>query len=248
MRSFFDPSSSLLNPADIVLTFTRRRAEELILPSRAIVVVDAGNLNLLVRKTDAARIAPWSPYRIIYRVPGRETVLVRSAFGGPNIAALIEEISSFGVKEICFWGYCGGIGQDLSVGDRVLVNRALREEGTSYHYLDDPNEHAGSAWFSDWQTVCESEGFVEGTIWSCDAPYRETSAKVAKYRDSGILGVEMEVASLYALCSYRKLSAIAFLVVSDLISENGWAPGFFSPRFKKGVETMADFIIRRAVH
>lgn len=247
MRNFFDPSPSLLSPADMVLTFTKRSEEELALPSRAVVVVDAGNLNLLVRKTEAVRVSSWNPYRMIYRVPYRETILVRSAFGGPNMAALVEEISSFGVREICFWGYCGGISQDLSIGDRLLITGALREEGTSYHYLDGQDEYVGSPWLADWQRACEREGFIKGMIWSCDAPYRETSAKISEYRHSGILGVEMEVASLYAVCSYKELSGIALLVVSDLIGEHGWTPGFSSPQFKKSVESMADFLVRRAV-
>jgi uridine phosphorylase len=231
----------------MVLTFTKSRAEDLLLPPRAIIVVDAGNLNLLVRRTNAVRISAWNPYRSIFQVPDRETVLVRSAFGGPNMAALVEEISSFGVKEICLWGYCGGIGENLSVGDRVLVNGALREEGTSYHYLSDEEQRVTSGWLSQWQAVCKSEGFIEGLIWSTDAPYRETSEKAAKYRGLGILGVEMEVASLYAVCSYRGLSGIAFLVVSDLINEGGWHPGFFSPRFKSSIQTMADFVLKHAV-
>lgn len=247
MTNFFDPSPSLLNPADIVSTFTKRSAQELALPSRAIVVVNTGDLNLLVRMTNAVRISAWSPYRVMYRVPDRETAFVRSAFGGPNVAALVEEISSFGVREICFWGYCGGIGKDVSIGDKVLVNKALREEGTSYHYLAGEESHIGSHWLPEWQPICQSEGFVEGMIWTCDAPYRETSTKAAKYRSSGILGVEMEVASLYAVCSSKSLKGIAFLIVSDLISENGWIPGFFAPQFKKGARAMADFIVRHVV-
>jgi uridine phosphorylase len=247
LKSFFDPSSSLLDPAKAVLTFTKSKAEELALPSRAVIVVDGGNLDFLVRQTNAARMSAWKPYRTVFRIPERETVLIRSAMGGPNIAALVEEIASFGVNEVCFWGYCGGIGENLAVGDKVLVNRALREEGTSHHYVADGEEYVGSEWFSWWQPICKTEGFVEGTIWSCDAPYRETKEKVKKYRSLGILGVEMEVASLYAVCAYRNLNSIAFLVVSDLVHQDGWNPGFFSSPFKAGVREMAGFVLNNVV-
>lgn len=247
MRDFFDSSPPLLNPTDMVLTFTKRRAEELVLPRRAIIVVDGGNLNLLVRGTKAFPLSAWNPYRVIYRPPESETILVRSPFGGPNIVALVEEISSFGVKEICFWGYCGGIAETVSLGDKVLVDKALREEGTSYHYINEERQYVHSEWFREWQAVCEGEGFVEGTVWSCDAPYRETSAKAARYSALGVLGVEMEVASFYAVCRYRHLKGVAFLVVSDLIRESGWVPGFFQPHFKKSVQAMADFVLRRVV-
>lgn len=247
MRSFFDPSPSLLQPSDMAQAFTKSSSRDLSLPSRAIVVVNGGDLNTLVRKTGATRIAAWSPYRSLFRIPHRQTVMVRSPFGGPNMAVLVEELACFGVEEICFWGYCGGIREDVSVGDRILVDRALRDEGTSYHYLPDREPFVSSGWHARWQAICSREGFMTGPVWSCDAPYRETQGKVEEYSGTGVLGVEMEVASLYAVCAYRGVKGIAFVVVSDLVTSRGWSPGFSSVPFKEGARSMAAFILEQAV-
>ena len=79
------------------------------------------------------------------------------------------------------------------------------------------------------------------------ALYRETRDKIKTYRFRGVLGVEMEVASFYAVCAARGLRAVAFLVVSDLLLDDAWKPGFFNPEFKKGVRKLGVFLKEQAI-
>jgi uridine phosphorylase len=168
---------------------------------------------------------------------------VKCPFGGPNIAALVEELVAFGVNEFILWGYCGAIGEGLRVGEILAVQGALREDGVSYHYLTDDDEMVFSPWFQDWDEASRREGFHRGLVWSTDAIYRETMAKVEACRARGIEAVEMEVASCYAVAAHLNVRAVAFLIVSDAFRGGRWEKGFHSGALKAGTKKLADFLV-----
>ena len=248
MRRFFDPSPPLLLPADLICAFTGKKTEELTLPKRAIITVNDNDVRVLQKRLSAKLVRAWAPFRRIYRVEEKETILTRSWFGGPNIVSLVEELSAFGVREFCLWGYIGAISLDVSVGDIIVATGALRDEGTSHHYLEDREEIVQSAWAREWSLLPACKEFRAGAVWSCDAIYRETRAKLEECRRAGLLGVEMEVASFYAACRAKELKGAAFLVVSDLFREDGtWMPGFFTPEFTSGAKGLAAFLQEQAI-
>jgi uridine phosphorylase len=242
MRSFFDPSAPVLTPAELVLAFTGATPEALLLPRRAVIVFTPADLSRLVRETGAEPVPVWLPFRRLYRPRGRQTVLARSPIGGPAVAALVEELAAFRVREFCLWGYCGGISADVSIGDAILATAAFREEGVSSHYLESEDELVGSEWAAQWELPSEKARILTGAVWTSDALYRETADKVAAYAERGVLGVEMEVASLYAVCKHKGLKAVAFLVVSDVVRPNGWQSGFKSVQLQKGVARLSAYI------
>lgn len=246
VKRFFDPSRAILEPRSLVTSFTRKSGHELALPERAIITFSNGDLGRLADKVQLPVIAAWQPFRTIYSLSA-STVAVNSSFGGPNIAALVEELSSFGVREFILWGYCGGISASSRIGSLYIAGRALREDGTSYHYLEDDNEFVSSGWVKEWSPVAEREGFQCADVWSTDAIYRETQQKIADYAQRGMAAVEMETASLYAVCQAKGLKAAAFLVVSDLVNTGTWQGGFHTRPFKDGVRRMARFMADHVV-
>jgi len=248
MKRFFDPSVSLLTPKDLVCALSEKKPEELVLPKRAIVSVSGSDIRFLRRHPGAKLLASWAPFRRIYEVEERETILTKSWYGGPNIASLVEELSAFGVREFCLWGYLGGISSTLSIGDVIIASGAIREEGTSHHYLDSEEDTVYSEWAHEWSALPGCKEFTTGIVWSCDAIYRETREKLERYRRAGALGVEMEVASFYAVCRAKGLRGVAFLVVSDLFRDDGtWVPGFFTPEFSKGARRLGSFLQEHAI-
>ncbi len=262
MKKLLDASTPLLKPADLVTTFTKKKAEELALPRRAIITFDSGDVKRILNVRQCRPADAWTPFRSIYTIDSSNTAITRSYFGGPNIAALVEELAAFGVKEFIIWGYCGSIGEVVDIGDIIMAEGALREDGTSYHYLGSPlrpsfgkggqegfsgGDLVHTDWLDHWKSRAEAAGFRQGLVWSCDAIYRETQGKVSEYGKMGILAVEMEVASFYAVCKFRELSAMAFLVVSDSLKDGKWTPGFHSTSFKQGVKRMAEFIAEKVI-
>ena len=252
MKEFYDSSPALLNPIDLVRAFTKKTTGELALPARAIIVFLPGDLKNILARKNHRPIKSWARLRQMYHVENTGTIILKSFFSGPNIAALVEELSSFGVKEFILWGYCGGINGEIRPGDVIAANGALREEGTSWHYIKssgskDREEFIYTNWFDEWEESIAEEGFRKGLIWTCDALYRETENKVIRYRKMGISAVEMEVASFYTVCRYRGVKGIAFLIVSDLLNESGWTPGFHTKEVEKGTQKLLNFIVEKTI-
>lgn len=247
MRNLFDSSPPALRPADIVRTFTKKSFPELALPRRAIITFTIGDAKALLKNTDHKPIKAWENFRNLFWIVDSKTIVIRSYFGGPNIAALVEELSAFGVREFVLWGYCGGISDDVSIGDLLIAKGAVRDDGVSYHYLNNNDEFVYSTWFAKWQKTATTSGITPSMIWSCDALYRETRKKINLFRSKGIHGVEMEVASFYAVCKAKRLKGIAFLVVSDTFRGNRWKPGFFEESFREGTKRLKKFLFEQAI-
>ena len=100
----------------------------------------------------------------------------------------------------------------------ILIERALRDEGTSYHYLP-PAKYAHIQ--KDLIDVLinaheqSSVAIERGSTWTTDAPFREVQASIDFARSQGILAVEMEAAALYAFAEARKRPVICFALVTN---------------------------------
>ncbi|WP_119418459.1 nucleoside phosphorylase [Desertibaculum subflavum] len=126
----------------------------------------------------------------------------------------------------------------------VLIERALRDEGTSYHYLP-------PAAFSDAPAalVAALDGafadlgvpVLGGATWTTDAPFRETAAAIDAMRARGLLAVEMEAAALYAFAAARGKAVICFAYVTN---QMGRVEGDFEKGHADGT-TDAMAVIRR---
>ena len=139
--------------------------------------------------------------------------------GAPAVAAQLEVLISLGVREFLSLGTAGGLHADQSIGDVVVLNGAVRDEGVSHHYVD-PNasvqpDSSITAALRD-RLVAAGLLIREGATWTTDAPYRETAEEVAHYRDAGVLTVEMEAAALFAIAQSRRV-ALASAVVLDAV-------------------------------
>jgi uridine phosphorylase len=100
----------------------------------------------------------------------------------------------------------------------ILIDKALRDEGTSYHYLP-PSEYS----MADASLLKVMQGaFAElsvpverGPTWTTDAPFRETAETIATMKAKGLLAVEMEAAALYALAAARDKAILCFAHVTN---------------------------------
>jgi uridine phosphorylase len=106
----------------------------------------------------------------------------------------------------------------------VLLERALRDEGTSYHYLP-PARY--SMLQSELRTMVQSTwdygslSLYTGASWTTDAPFRETANAIEAYRNEGIVAVEMEAAALYALAEAKQYAIICFAHVTNQMAQAG---------------------------
>jgi uridine phosphorylase len=119
----------------------------------------------------------------------------------------------------------------------VLIEKALRDEGTSYHYLPpSPYSYLHSELrktiYSAWDKT--NVPLYIGASWTTDAPFRETEEMIKTCREKGILTVEMEAAALYALAEVKQYKIICFAHVTNQMGqtegdfEKGQAQGSFT--------------------
>ena len=160
--------------------------------------------------------------------------------GAPATAMAMEELHHHGANRFLSVGFAGTLRPDVAVGDFVLPTEALRDEGTSHHYVE-PAEtiRPAESLVADlraYLTAREVE-YHEGTSWTIDAIYRETPAEVERYRDRGVVTVEMELAATLAVADYHGIAAGGLFAVSDRLGDE-WERGFedASERLEEALE------------
>ena len=184
--------------------------------------------------------ASWRKRRLdwggLWNVPDRRGGfnVAGPAIGAPNSVTMLETLTSNGAKTIIVAGCCGSISEKVGVGDIIVPTDALSEEGVSAHYSPDmfPPKADGEL-VEKIKSVADlkKRSYHTGTVWTTDAPYRETCAKVKSYGEKGILGVEMELSALFTVARFRGVKIAAVLAVSDELASLKWKPGFLKPAF-----------------
>jgi uridine phosphorylase len=188
-----------------------------------------------------------------YLVPCNDSwilVLKVPGFGAPTAVMTLEELAAFGIENFVNLGTAGGLQQNMHIGDIVICDRAIRDEGTSRHYV--PVEKYALSCPELTEAMCtafERKGirYSKGTSWTTDAPYRETVKEMRQYCSDGVATVEMEVSALFAVGAYRRVGVSSILVISDILSEGDWNQGYHSEEkleglkqtFKIALETIA---------
>lgn len=164
---------------------------------------------------------PWRSY--LWK---KSVLLVMLRIGAPIAAGCIEDFKYLGIKTFIAAGTSGCIVKDFDDSNVVVVNRAIRDEGTSYHYLkpslyvDLDQDIANKL-----STFLHEKGVknVQGTTWTTDAFYRETQKRIEKRVTQGALGVEMECSALAATAKYYNLNFGQFIWFSDKVEAGDWS-------------------------
>ncbi len=182
----------------------------------------------------------------ILRLPstaGRVGLLGQFGIGAPAAAAALEELAAMGTSAFVSVGTAGSLQSDLDVGDLVLCEAAIRDEGVSHHYLPPAKLATATAVMSAaLGTAMRHAGvpFRAGTSWTIDTPYRETVAEARHYQAEGVLCVEMEAAALFAVAEVRGLQVASAFVISDSLADLVWNPQFHGPEVEAGLVTLYD--------
>ena len=183
-------------------------------------------------------VAAWACYHSeLYCLsePGLEVGILPCAVGSPYAVLVAEQLFASGCE---FLMSITSAGQLLPVRPPpyyILIDRALRDEGTSYHYLPAARfAHAPAECILALKTALTGfEPPVQvGATWTTDAPFRETEAAIASRRAEGLLAVEMEAAALYAFAEARGRRVACFAFVTNQMAQGG-------ADFEKGQESGA---------
>ena len=205
------------------------------IPQVCVLDPDGDIIGHLLRRGEAERDPAWACYHTtLYRFNrgGFALGIIGCAVGGPFAVLLAEQLFVSGCELLIS---ITSAGQILPVRDPpyfVLIEKALRDEGTSHHYLP-PTRYVEllpevneciSGPVEDFTPSVE-----RGTAWTTDAPYRETQEAIDAARGEGVLAVEMEAASLYAFAQAKKKPVVCFAHITNNM-------GLRAGDFEKGEE------------
>lgn len=197
----------------------------------------------LVERVVATHQGVWSSgaFRKVYwlgsTAPG--VAIVYDHIGAPCAALSMEMLIAWGVQDFISIGTAGAIASDLRIGDLVGCDRAIRDEGTSHHYLP-----TGTYSYPTDQGQFAKQFLRVGTSWTLDAFFRHTREEIAAHQQSGVLTVEMEASALFAVGQARNVRIGAGFVISDLLHGKEWDPHFR----KEPVEAGLDQLLQLAIH
>lgn len=156
----------------------------------------------------------------------KKVLFILLRVGAPIASASIEEIKIYGIKNFIAAGTSGCIDKNFDESKTLVVTRAIRDEGTSYHYLPaslyvDLDKNLAdkiSEYLND-----KGIDNIQGTTWTTDAFYRETKQRIKKRTQQGAISVEMECAALAATAKFYNLNFGQFIWFSDKVDGDwGW--------------------------
>ena len=152
---------------------------------------------------------------------GVPVALVSPGVGAPAAVSSLEITISLGATHIIGCGGAGIVQPGFDIGHVIVPTSAVRDEGTSYHYAPAgapvaPHPRALAA-IDDALTEA-GVPHDRGPVWTTDAFFRETHAKVARRRDQGCLAVEMEAAAMFACAAFRGITYGQLLYAGDDVS------------------------------
>ncbi|WP_230595943.1 nucleoside phosphorylase [Rhodococcoides fascians] len=160
---------------------------------------------------------------------GERLAVFHPGVGAPLAALFLEEAIALGCSEFVAVGGAGALTDQLGMGHVMVVDSAVRDEGTSFHYLPPGRVvDADPAGVTVLQNVLTEAGIahVTGRSWTTDALYRETRSRVSRRVDEGCLTVDMEASAFCAVARYRGVRFAQLLYAGDSLAADwehrGW--------------------------
>jgi len=182
-----------------------------------------------VQKQPGLRQHKWFPRPLVDFKAGRRRVACATlrALGAPYATVVVELLLSAGLEELILVGGVGVLSDDVPRGTVILPTEAIRDEGTSYHYVSPRRKVQSSRRLrGKLRAACAKHGVnpVEGKTWTTDAIFRETPAKVRQFREQGAVCVEMEAAACFAVAQHRGIEFGALFHAGDSVARPKWQP------------------------
>lgn len=231
--------SSVIKPEEMLsYVFSAGNFKNFKAPKSAILCYDADLTRYVFKNFKPKKIRF---FRNIYLLADFDGIAFAGNFpyGASAACGFLELLTAHGIKKFISVGIAGGLQDKSKAGDTVICQKAIRDEGTSYHYLPSSKysypckkltrEIIGTA-------KKEKLDFYYGTSWTTDAPYRETTAEVKRYSAEKVLTVDMEASALFAVAKYRKAALSCVFTISDVVAEKNWKPKMFARQVNEGLK------------
>jgi uridine phosphorylase len=196
-------------------------------PSVCLLDPDGDLVRALRASRNARHFAGWPCYHTeldTFTLAGKEVGIVGRVVGASFAVLVAEELFASGCRLLISLTSAGQIVASGPPPYFVIIDRALRDEGTSYHYM--PVSEFAEADHRLVQAASIATSKVEprvivGPTWTTDAPFRETAEAIEVARSKGILAVEMEAAALYAFARSAGVRLLCLAHVTNTMGQDG---------------------------
>ncbi|NVM54476.1 MAG: hypothetical protein HWN66_12300 [Candidatus Helarchaeota archaeon] len=177
--------------------------------------------------------------------------VVSTGMGAPAAAMVLEALKRSNVSHIVRLDYCGGLQEDINVGDIVLCSEVICGDGTSLHYLDTKENYPKVAANSTLTSLLNEEleknkvEFHKGPVWGHDALFREPLELLEKARDHGAIAIDMESSVVVALGELFNIPTASILIVTDKPSGKGLENEKISitPKIFQNLDRISDIVL-----
>ena len=162
-------------------------------------------------------------YKIVYK--DTEIALFMSRVGASACTVAYEEALAMGLDKLIMFGTCGVMNKEIKDLAIIIPEAAIRDEGTSYHYMEASDEIiVNEKYIPEFTEILEQNNvsYVLGKAWTTDAPYRETRAKVLKRKEQGCICVDMECSAMKAVANFRNKELFHFFYAADNLDSAKW--------------------------
>lgn len=227
---------SVFKPENLLREARRQKGlAECDIPEVCVLDPDGDMVSYLNKSGRASVNSCWAGYHTTmydFELGGQTFGIIGEAVGAAFAVLVAEQMFASGCKLLISITSAGTVTPPAGGEQFILINRALRDEGTSYHYLP-PQEPARLNQklrenLQDLQSDPEFSVGV-GTSWTTDAPYRETQSAIHKTEEHGITAVEMEAAALYAFAEAKQQPVVCFAHLTNTMARE-------AGDFEKGIE------------
>ena len=179
---------------------------------------------------------------------GENVCLCQAPVGAAPATQILDWLIGYGVEEIITGGCCGAL-SNFEENEFIVPYKALRDEGTSYHYMKPSRfvEINKTAMKAIEKTITEHGlQYREVITWSTDGFYRETKEKVAYRKEEGCEVVEMECSALAACAAFRNAVWGCILFTADTLAdtENYDERKWGADSFRYALELCLDAVVR----
>lgn len=162
-------------------------------------------------------------YKIRYK--GLDIALFMSRVGASACVPVYEEIIVMGLEKLIMFGTCGVL--DSKIDDLAIIvpTSALRDEGTSYHYMKASDEvSVNEKYIDEFVEILNKNkcSYTLGKVWTTDGIYRETRKKVLKRKTQGCICVDMECSAMSAVSKFRGKEFFQFFYAADNLDSAKW--------------------------
>lgn len=197
------------------------------IPALCVLDFDGDLSDGLMRDGMATPVRSWACFHtqmLAITVEGMPCGIVPRTIGGPYAVLIAEQLHAAGARLVIGLTSAGRVDPSLPLPSIVVVDEAIRDEGTSLHYVSASTTIAGPSPLLSEHLARELEALSpvrRGLVWTTDAPYRETEQQLRSWARSGALAVEMQAASLFAFARAKGAPVGVVALVSNSVDHAG---------------------------